>query len=192
MTNVRHDLIVPEDNFWVFGYGSLMWNPGFKFIQSVIGKAYGYHRCFCLRSRLYRGTKETPGLVLGLDRGGSCQGRAFEVSACQATEVIDYLFEREMLRNSYHPKWISIKTETQSNLQALSFVINRRAADYAPKLTEVEQAQTIIQAAGARGSNYEYLENTLNYLQALSITDRKLIKIHKMAKRQKASSTFSQ
>ena len=172
-----------QDDFWVFGYGSLMWNPGFPFLESTVAKVHGYHRCFCLRSRSYRGTVEQPGLVLGLDRGGSCHGVAFKVALEQADKVLDYLFDREMLRDSYHPRWIKTSSDLGEG-KALSFVINREAYDYAPKLSFKEQSQTIARAVGDRGTNFDYLENTIQQLQALSIPDHRLLALFQQVKNQ--------
>ena len=96
----------PGEDFWVFAYGSLMWNPGFPFLESHPALVRGYHRSFCVESTHYRGTKEKPGLVLGLDRGGACRGRAYKVCRTQGKTVSDYLHEREMLSGIYEPRWL--------------------------------------------------------------------------------------
>ena len=101
----------PGEDFWVFGYGSLMWHPGFPHVEVRLAVLHGYHRRFCVYSHRYRGTPERPGLVLGLDRGGSCRGLAFRVPAAESAEVIDYLYEREMITGVYIPRWFSLETE---------------------------------------------------------------------------------
>lgn len=173
-----------NDDFWVFGYGSLMWNPGFPYLESTVAKVHGYHRCFCLRSSNYRGTVEVPGLVLGLDRGGSCHGVAFKVSLSDADEVLDYLFDREMLRDSYHPRWVNANCSHLTR-PALSFVINRLGLDYAPRLSYDEQSETIARARGNRGSNFDYLENTIQQLQNLAIPDRRLQQLFDQVRHQR-------
>lgn len=172
-----------NEDFWVFGYGSLMWNPGFSYLDSTIAKVHGYHRSFCLRSRNYRGTVERPGLVLGLDRGGCCHGVAFKVSKDTSNEVLDYLFDREMLRDSYHPRWVKAACGPEIR-PALSFVINRNGPDYAPRLSYDEQSETIAQAIGGRGSNYDYLASTIEQLNKLSIPDLRLQSLFRQVRAQ--------
>ena len=180
----RACLTTLDRDFWVFAYGSLMWNPGFPFLESRVAKVHGYHRRFCLRSRNYRGNAEVPGLVLGLDRGGSCQGVVFKVSLQEAPRVLDYLFEREMLRDSYHPRWVRATCAEESR-PALSFVINRDGIDYAHKLSFELQSKTIAVAVGNRGSNYDYLESTIQQLDRLAIPDKGLKTLYHQVKAQK-------
>jgi cation transport protein ChaC len=168
---------IPTTNFFVFGYGSLMWNPGFPYKNSFIATVRGFNRKFCLRSQSYRGTPECKGLVLGLDHGGSCKGMAFEVCVTTAEEVIEYLFDRELERESYVPTWVDIDVNGKPG-KALTFVINRDGQDYAPALSKEEQVITIRKATGSRGSNFEYLENTIKQLDDLSIKDESLLQLY--------------
>ena len=98
-----------KNDFWVFGYGSLMWRPGFAHVETIRARLYGYRRCMCIYSYVHRGTPEKPGLVLGLDTGGSCLGIAFRVPADMTEEVIAYLREREMSNRVYHEKWLRLR-----------------------------------------------------------------------------------
>src|SRR5262245_52232481 len=98
----------PGEDFWVFAYGSLMWNRGFRYLESRPALVRGYHRAFCVYSVHYRGTPARPGLVLGLDRGGSCRGRAYKVAAVDGKSVTDYLHEREMITSIYEPLWLKV------------------------------------------------------------------------------------
>ena len=99
---------MPAGGLWVFGYGSLMWSPGFDFEDSFTGRIFGFHRDLCLWSTIYRGTERRPGLVWGLAGGGSCLGRAFRVHATQTTDVLEYLWEREMVRHVYVPTLVPV------------------------------------------------------------------------------------
>ena len=111
----RQRLTLPEgEDFWVFGYGSLMWHPGFPHVEVCAALLNGYHRRFCVYSHRYRGTPERPGLVLGLDRGGSCRGLAYRVPAAEGAAAMDYLYEREMVTGVYIPSWLGVKTEHPS------------------------------------------------------------------------------
>src|SRR3546814_5730407 len=102
--NARRPTLPPGEGFWVFGYGSLMWHPGFPHVEARPARLRGLHRSFCVYSHRYRGTPQAPGLVLGLDRGGSCHGMAFCVPAAEGEEALDYLFEREMMTGIYRDR----------------------------------------------------------------------------------------
>ena len=114
----------PEDAFWVFAYGSLMWAPGFEYSVCRQARLYGYRRALCVSSCVYRGTAEVPGLVFGLDAGGSCVGRAFRVDKPRRLQIYDYLMEREMVRGAYRPMWLPVNTPA-GRISALSFVVDR-------------------------------------------------------------------
>jgi cation transport protein ChaC len=167
---IRRERLVlpPGEDFWVFGYGSLMWHPGFPHIEVRAGRLHGYHRRFCVYSHRYRGTPECPGLVLGLDKGGSCRGLAFRVPASEGEEVIEYLYDREMVTGTYIPTWLKIETEP-ATVTAASFVVDRTHRQYAGPLTPEETAKLIAQGHGARGACSEYLANTVHHLEALGL-----------------------
>lgn len=155
-------------DFWVFGYGSLMWNPGFPHAEAQPALLRGYHRRFCIWSHSYRGTPEQPGLVLGLDRGGSCHGMAFKVGSQESEWVLDYLHEREMMTRVYHPRLVKLLT-AHGPLLGLAFVVDRHHVQYTGRLDLDATAELIAQAAGDRGPCSEYLCNTVEKLEALSI-----------------------
>ncbi len=155
-------------DFWVFGYGSLMWNPGFPHAEARPALLRGYHRRFCVWSHSYRGTPECPGLVLGLDRGGSCQGMAFKVGSAESEAVLDYLHEREMTTRVYHPRLVRLLTAEGPEL-GLAFVVNRHHVQYTGRLSLEDTAELIAEAAGDRGACSEYLCNTVQKLESLSI-----------------------
>jgi cation transport protein ChaC len=159
----------PGDELLVFGYGSLMWNPDFPYLDVLPAALYGYHRAFCVTSTHYRGTEERPGLVLGLDRGGMCFGRMFRVKPEHADKVIDYLHGREMINGVYEPKLLKLRLEHGRHARALAYVADRAHRDYAGKLAVAEVANRIRGAVGKRGSNVEYLKNTVRHLEEMGI-----------------------
>ncbi len=164
----------PPRDFWVFAYGSLMWNPGFPHLEARPVRLIGYHRAFCLYSEHYRGTLERPGLVLGLDRGGSCLGRAYKVSAADGPEVARYLDDREMLGGAYDPRWVEVRFEDGRRVSAYAYVIDRACPYYAGRLDADSLAEIIAHAAGERGSNLDYLVNTVRHLDELGIAETAL------------------
>src|SRR5690606_30856953 len=146
----------PGEEFWVFAYGSLMWRPGFRCLESRPALLRGYHRAFCIYSVRYRGTPERPGLVLGLDRGGACRGRALRVAAEDAEAVAAYLHEREMVTGVYEPRWLPVEVEG-GRIRAATYVADRRHAQYTGKLDPELTAEMILAGVGAAGSNRDYL-----------------------------------
>lgn len=160
-------------DFWVFGYGSLMWRPGFDFIESVPARLPGAHRALCVYSWVHRGTKERPGLVLGLDRGGACRGVAFRVRAKDRDSVVAYLRERELVTLVYREvlRPISLLGRDSHPVPALTYVIDRAHEQYAGILSP-ERLLTMVRAAqGKSGANTEYVLNTVGHLRALGIRD---------------------
>ena len=167
---------------WVFGYGSLMWRPGFPHLDVRPALLRGYHRALCVHSTSYRGTEECPGLVVGLDRGGSCRGRAFRVAAAQAEAVSTYLWEREMNTDSYVRKWLPVALPA-GRARACVFVVNRANPDqYAGKLTPDEISERVVRGHGTEGSALEYLENTVAHLDEMGIREGRLHRILEMAR----------
>ena len=157
------------ESFWVFGYGSLMWNPGFDFEERRYAILPGFHRRFCIRSTIYRGTPEQPGLVLGIDAGGECHGMAFRIDAAQREQVLAYLYERELPSQVYTPTWVNVIVDGAS-INALTFVVKRDHSQFIC-LPEDEMATIIASCAGANGSNFEYLQNTVRALHELGVPD---------------------
>lgn len=159
------------DEFWVFGYGSLMWNPGFAYRQKVEARANGYRRSLCVRSWVHRGTKERPGLVLGLDRGGSCRGIAFNISAEDRDQVVAYLRERELVTHVYQERHLPVVLRDGRRVQALTYVVDRRHHQYAGAVTVAEAARIVRDAVGQSGPNQLYVANTVAHLREMGIRD---------------------
>ncbi|MBX6740586.1 MAG: gamma-glutamylcyclotransferase [Acetobacteraceae bacterium] len=168
-----------DGNLYVFGYGSLIWKPGFPHAGMHPALLRGFHRRFCIWSRRYRGTPETPGLVLGLDRGGACRGVAFRVPGVEAPEVLDYLQEREMPGNEavYERRMLPIRLlDCGRTVQAVAFVANRAHASYCRPAAEAAAA-AIARGIGQMGPNREYLLNTVAHLRAMGVRDTGLDRI---------------
>jgi glutathione-specific gamma-glutamylcyclotransferase len=163
---------VPGD-IWVFGYGSLIWNPAFAYIENRIGRVYGWHRRFCLWTVTSRGTPEQPGLTLGLDRGGSCRGMAFRLSAAEARHELGIIWRREMLGGAYHPHWVTVRTAGGPKA-AIAFTIDRNHPRYTGPLEAETIAQIIAKASGWLGPCSDYIVKTATSLTALGIHDRAL------------------
>lgn len=166
-----YDLACDMDEFWVFGYGSLMWNPGFAFQERMAAKTFGYRRSLCIRSVVHRGTPESPGLVLGLDRGGSCRGVAFRVSSDDWPRVLDYLRERELPTNVYLERQLSLLLENGRQVKATGYVVDRAHEQYAGALDTDEAAAIVRTAVGQSGPNDGYVVNTVAHLRELGIRD---------------------
>ncbi len=164
-----------EGDFWVFGYGSLMWRPGFDFIERRVAIARGYHRRLCIYSHVHRGTPERPGLVLGLDRGGACKGVAFRVAAARRADTIAYLRERELVTSVYLEKWIPVRLAGDTRVvSALAYAVDRAHAQYAARLDREASLRLVLQGVGASGPNPEYVLNTAAHLDELGIGDKDL------------------
>jgi len=162
---------------WVFGYGSLMWNPAFYYAERRVGLIHGFHRRFCLWTHAGRGTPENPGLTLALDRGGSCHGVAFRLDEDQAATELGIVFKREMVSGAYAPRWVKVRTP-EGIIRAVTFVINHAHDRYTGLLPENQVVEVIASAAGPLGACAEYLHNTVEHLGALGIVDRALFRLH--------------
>jgi len=162
---------LPDGEVWFFGYGSLMWNPGFDYLECAMARVSGFNRSFCVYSQRYRGTPDRPGLVLGLDRGGECVGMAYRGCASRVPDTVDYLWEREMVTGVYDPTVVRVALNCGRQPDCQAFVVNRAHPQYAGHLSEVERARMIAHAAGGRGSNREYLKNTVGHLVGLGVGD---------------------
>lgn len=156
---------------WVFGYGSLMWRPGFAHEAAEPALLHGYHRAFCVYSVHYRGTPTRPGLVFGLDRGGSCRGLAYRVAAPGAEDVIAYLDAREQVTAVYLRRRVTIEIEGGERVSAITYVADRNHGQYAGKLSPMRAAEIILAGHGVAGPNPDYLENTVAHLDELGIKD---------------------
>jgi cation transport protein ChaC len=156
--------------WWVFAYGSLLWNPLFPFAEARPATLHGLHRHFCLWSMGSRGTVKVPGLVLGLDRGGSCHGVAYRLPARCARAELALLWRREMVVGSYRPRWLQAHSSGHS-LTALAFVVNRAHPQYAGRLAVAHQAKVLAAAQGVFGSSADYLERARVALVTHGIVD---------------------
>ena len=169
-----------DADLWVFAYGSLMWDPGIHFSEIRRAQATGYHRSFCLRSDIGRGSKERPGLMAALDAGGECQGLAFRISATDIETETHLLWRREMIAHAYIPRFIDISTP-QGQLEALAFVMDQNAPRYVPGLSLEETAGFIGTARGPIGTSLEYLDSLVAHFAVLDIVDDELAELHKLA-----------
>lgn len=163
-------------DLWVFGYGSLMWKPGFDFAEARKATLHGYARRFCLDSITYRGTPDFPGLVLALDEdaGARCDGLAYRVPEAKRGEVHDYLRARELITYSYIERFLPLEIEGGLSAPALCYVMDRGHTQYNGGLTLQAQAEVIAKAVGPAGPNAEYLEKTVEQLSALGVVDVEL------------------
>lgn len=163
-------------SLWVFGYGSLLWNPGFDVAESQLATLAGYHRSFCMRSIHHRGTEADPGLVLALDAAEAafCTGLALRAEAGKEDDTLAYLRERELILSAYLEREIQLQLSDGSQIAALAYVIDPHHVQYCGNLPLEEQAQIIARAVGGRGPNTEYLYNTADHLSELGIKDSDL------------------
>lgn len=166
--------------FWVFGYGSLMWRPGFEHVEKSRARLHGYRRALCIISRVHRGTPEKSGLVLGLDKGGSCVGVAFRVEDHLRENVIAYLRERELVTNAYKEKIIPARLGDGRPVNVLTYVVDRAHPQYSGALSPEQAAERVRGAVGQSGTNEDYVFNTVDHLGALGIRDHWLEGIAKI------------
>ncbi|PIL17906.1 gamma-glutamyl cyclotransferase [Puniceibacterium antarcticum] len=161
---------------WVFGYGSLLWNPGFEVAERAAARLPGYARSFCMRSIHHRGTVAEPGLVLALDEqeGAACDGLALRVAAGHEAATLAYLRERELVSSAYLEKVLQVRLTDGRDVEAVTYVIDAVHEQYCGGLPLEEQAQIIAHAVGGRGPNTEYLFNTARHLAELGIPDAEL------------------
>jgi glutathione-specific gamma-glutamylcyclotransferase len=160
------------DDFWVFGYGSLMWNPGFPFEKRINARVHGFRRALCVRSWVHRGTQQQPGLVMGLDFGGSCQGVAFKVAAQHWPQTLDYLRERELVTRVYLEKHLRLHLADGQKVTGLGYVVDRNHQQYAGAISVDEAVQVVRAAVGQSGPNAAYVESTVAHLRSMGIRDQ--------------------
>ncbi|QND68512.1 gamma-glutamylcyclotransferase [Mesorhizobium loti] len=158
-------------DFWVFGYGSLIWRPGFAHVETQRARLHGYRRSLCVYSFVHRGTRQRPGLVLGLDRGGSCIGLAFRVPGDLRDEVITYLRERELVTSVYLERMLKVRLDGGGTVDAVAYIVDRQHEQYAGALHAVDAAAVVRGAVGQSGNNEDYVLSTLEHLKALGISD---------------------
>ncbi|MEQ9813651.1 MAG: gamma-glutamylcyclotransferase [Azospirillaceae bacterium] len=166
---------------WVFGYGSLIWNPAFHFVERRHARIHGYHRRFCLWTPLGRGTPDNPGLMLGLEPGGSCHGVVFRIAEAAVREELEIVWRREMVAGSYRPTWVTALTGGR-RVPAITFVMNRRNERYSGRLEEERVVRTLSTACGQLGSCRDYLFNTVEHLDEMGIRDRHLHRLYQQVR----------
>ncbi len=168
-----------EGDLWLFGYGSLMWNPELDFAESRPALLNGWHRRFCLWQWRYRGSRRHPGLMLALDRGGACRGVAYRIAAPGVRTKIATVWRREMLGNGYVPRWVRLTT-MHGPVRGLTFVANHDGERYAGRISDEIVADHIANACGENGSGAEYLLETVLRCEELGIHDRFLWRLQEL------------
>ena len=165
-----------KGDLWVFGYGSLMWRPGFEFRERVPARLVGEHRALCVYSFVHRGTPEKPGLVLGLDRGGACRGIAFRVDEKDRADVIAYLRAREQVTSVYREVMRSVwlENDARERVSALAYVVDRGHVQYAGRLSLADQHRHVVQGHGQSGANRDYVTATVKAIEAEGFRDTQL------------------
>ena len=160
-----------EKDLWVFGYGSLMWRPGFEFEEQASAYVRGYHRSLCIFSHVHRGTPDKPGLVLGLDRGGACRGIAFRVAARRSEATLAYLREREQVTAVYLEAWLPMNLVDGRRVRCVAYVVDRSHPQYAGRPLPSDLLRLVAQGHGVSGANIDYVRATHEHLIAAGITD---------------------
>jgi cation transport protein ChaC len=161
---------------WIFGYGSLMWRPGFDFIEKRPAKLIGAHRALCVYSHVHRGSPEKPGLVLGLDRGGACRGLAFKIARKNRESIVRYLSEREQVTSVYREavRPVVLLSGNEERTRALCYLVDRSHSQYAGNLPRERQLELVLRANGHSGANPDYVFATVKELETLGIRDATL------------------
>src|SRR5690606_8159023 len=176
--NLEHFLArLPKGDLWVFGYGSLMWSPGFAYKQKGGGRLHGYHRALCILSTRHRGTQRRPGLVMGLCRGGSCWGMAFRVDAGRVRAALQELWKREMPRRVYAPRLLKVRLRSGREVRALAFLADPTHPAYLRELDLHGRARLVAQGVGQRGLCVDYIRSTVEHMRELGVRDRHLERI---------------
>lgn len=165
-----------RDAVWVFGYGSLIWNPAFHWCEKLRGEISGYQRTFCLWTKLGRGTEENPGLMLGLEPGGSCNGVAFRIAEDVLETELDIVFRRELLSHAYLPTWVDVKTDN-GTIQAVTFVMDPDHERYVGEIDSDTMIRHLATAAGPLGPNCEYLFKLVENLDLLAFEDAEMAEL---------------
>ena len=178
--NTSSDPEFPEGDLWVFGYGSLMWRPGFEFIEQIPARLIGEHRALCVYSFDHRGTPEKPGLVLGLDRGGACRGVAFRIASKLRARTVEYLRSREQTTHVYREvlRSVWLENDARQRVSALTYVVDRGHVQYAGRLSLAEQLRLVLQGHGRSGNNRDYVLSTVKSIEGQGFRDEQL---HRLA-----------
>jgi glutathione-specific gamma-glutamylcyclotransferase len=162
---------------WVFGYGSLMWSPCFAFRQRTVARVHGYHRALCILSTRYRGTRAKPGLVMGLCRGGSCWGVAYRIARADVPRTLKRLWNREMPRRVYQPKFVPARLRNGRRVRALAFIADPEHRSYVRELDLHGRARLVAQGIGKRGPCVDYIRNTLDHMHEVGVRDPHLERV---------------
>ncbi len=170
-----------DDDLWIFAYGSLMWDPAFCFNEVRSALAPGFHRSFCLKSEIGRGSQGRPGLMAALDTGGECHGLVFRIGQSAVDEETHIIWRREMLAHAYAPAFIALETP-QGPVEALAFIMDQTAKDYAPELGLEESARLIATGEGLFGTSLDYLDNLAEHFLLLGIEDELFSRLHKRSR----------
>lgn len=181
-----------DGNFWVFGYGSLMWRPGFDYIERQPATLHGWHRAMCVLSTHYRGCPDRPGLVLGLDKGGSCRGVAFRVAADQAEAARQYLYDREMITGVYTPRFSPARLDDGRRVPVFIFPVRKDHEQYSGRLDLQETVRLIRQGQGQSGSSRDYLACTVEQMTAMGILHSELHRLLRLVEQQEQSAAEPQ
>ena len=177
MSDQKPSIPAPSrEDLWIFGYGSLMWRPEFEFVEQVPARLIGEHRALCVYSFDHRGTPEKPGLVLGLDRGGTCRGVAFRVTAARRDDTVNYLRGREQTTHVYREVMRSVwlENDARERVAALAYVVDRGHVQYAGRLSLAEQLRYVRQGHGRSGNNRDYVLSTVKSIEAQGFRDSQL------------------
>jgi cation transport protein ChaC len=169
--------LLPPGELWVFGYASLMWSPGFAYREKRRGIVYGYHRALCIFSHRHRGTREQPGLVMGLCRGGSCWGMAYRLANRRQRDILAALWRREMRNYVYLPRLVSVRLGNRRSVRALTFVADQTHRQFAGDLDVEHTARLVAQGRGGRGHNVDYLLRTLAHMHEIGVRDPHLDRV---------------
>jgi len=180
----RHNFLSalpPDKGLWVFGYGSLLWNPAFHYTDCQPARLYGYRRRFCLKASIGRGSPEKPGLMLALDKGGSCNGRAFYIAAEAIESETEILWMREMISGSYDAKTVSMALPDRT-ITGLTFIMNRSHPRYISDLDLQSTARFLASGEGHLGTCRDYLNNTVAHLEEMNVRDQYLHQLQRKIK----------
>src|SRR6202035_1167822 len=179
---IESEAELSKGDLWVFGYGSLMWRPGFEFVEQGPARLIGEHRALCVYSFHHAGTPEKPGLVLALARGGACRGIAFRIAATRRHDTVDYLRSREQTTNVYREVMRSVwlENEARQRVSALAYVVDRGHVQYAGRLSPAEQLRYVLQGHGRSGNNRDYVLSTAKSIEAQGFRDEQLHRLASM------------
>ncbi len=163
------------EQIWVFAYGSLIWNPAFIWAEQFPCTVQGYHRSFCFWTKLGRGCEDNPGLMMGLEPGGSCSGVAYRIDASHVDSEIDILFRRELISHAYIPTWVeAVDVASKATVQAITFVMDPSHERYCGGLDRTQSIRHLATATGPLGRNCDYLFSLVEHLQKLRFSDPEL------------------